>query len=147
MEFVAGPNVSRHAKIITPVHSSRDAPPLPAALSSFSKGQQLGKGAFGTVYLAIHKPTGNECVMKEVALRGLDPSKLESACGDTGGIGCLQQQRAGGHQLINAPLRRWANPRVGSSPPIQHGGIKLLDALRETAQVERTLLKFGGRGS
>ena len=82
MEFVAEPNVSRHAKIMTPVHTSRDAPPLPAALSSFSKGQQLGKGAFGTVYLAFHKPTGSECVMKEVALRGLDPSKLKSACAE-----------------------------------------------------------------
>ena len=53
---------------MTPVHSTREAAPLPTSLAGFSKGKQLGQGAFGTVFLAFHKRTGDAYVMKEVEL-------------------------------------------------------------------------------
>ena len=43
------------------------------------KGKQLGSGSFGTVYLATHSTSGEQVVLKEVNLRGLNSKDVKSS--------------------------------------------------------------------
>jgi serine/threonine protein kinase len=43
------------------------------------KGKQLGSGSFGTVYLATHSTSGEQVVLKEVNLRGLNAKDVKSS--------------------------------------------------------------------
>ena len=48
-------------------------------ISAYEEVKQLGKGAFGTVFLVRERSTRRPWVMKRVALKGMQPRERQSA--------------------------------------------------------------------
>ena len=56
--------------------SSTTPPKSPGGRRAYSIVQPLGEGSFGSCFLVQHKVTGDQLVMKEVRLAGLNKRQL-----------------------------------------------------------------------
>ena len=65
-----------HIRFDQPAQQPTQLLPGPPRPASYSKRTPLGKGAFGAVFLVRHDETGEQNVLKEVALRGLSTKEL-----------------------------------------------------------------------
>lgn len=70
-----GSNVSSHSAPISPVGSKPERSPIK---SKWQKGKLIGRGTFGSVYVASNRETGALCAMKEVEILPDDSKSAES---------------------------------------------------------------------
>ncbi|KAJ7966661.1 mitogen-activated protein kinase kinase kinase YODA-like [Quillaja saponaria] len=59
------------------VHHATENPYVSPMKSQWQKGKLIGRGTFGSVYMAINRETGASCAMKEVDLIPNDPKSAE----------------------------------------------------------------------
>ncbi|KAF8406351.1 hypothetical protein HHK36_008438 [Tetracentron sinense] len=59
------------------VHQTTAKPDLSSMTSQWQKGKLIGRGTFGSVYVATNRETGALCAMKEVDLIPNDPKSVE----------------------------------------------------------------------
>ncbi|KAJ4967164.1 hypothetical protein NE237_019013 [Protea cynaroides] len=59
------------------VHQATSKPETSSMISQWKKGKLIGRGTFGSVYVATNRETGALCAMKEVSLIPDDPKSVE----------------------------------------------------------------------
>jgi len=64
----------------------------------YVKGKKIGTGSFGTVFLATHKATGETCVLKEIALRGLSEKDLKMSMAEVDVLKKLRHENIVGYR-------------------------------------------------